>query len=241
MTALARKPNMNDYSEKYKVLPFEPVLSRYRRARTCEFIETKDIDLWVEVGCGTQPLPNLVEGRRWIVVEPAAEFRALVTPVNATTYAAVGDVPPVAERCGIIIDSLLHEVPDPVGLLRAYGSIFTHPENIYRINVPNALSFHRQIANGMGLIDSLHDVSATGHHLQQPRVYRPESLQLELESAGLEVLELTSSFPKLFTNGQLQAIIDHGIVDELVFLAMDTLDASLGLAGAELVAVCRKH
>ncbi len=232
---------MNAYSDKYKVLPFEPVLSRYRRARTCEFIAAQDIDLWVEVGCGTQPLPNLIEGRRWIVVEPAAEFRALVTPKDTASYAAVEDIAPVAERCGIIIDSLLHELPDPVGLLRAYGSRFTHPDNVYRINVPNALSFHRQIAHRMGLIESLHDVSATGRHLQQSRVYTPESLTEELQSAGLKVLELTSSFPKLFTHAQMQAMIDHGIIDESVFLAMDALDSSLGLAGAELVAVCRKH
>lgn len=232
---------MNAYSDKYKVLPFEPVLSRYRRARTCEFIDAQDIGLWVEVGCGTQPLPNLIEGRRWIVVEPAAEFRALVPAQKAACYAAVTDIAPVAERCGIIIDSLLHELPDPVGLLRSYNETFTHPDNVYRINVPNALSFHRQIAHRMGLIESLHDVSATGKHLQQARVYTPQSLQAEMESAGLDVLEMTSSFPKLFTHAQMQAMIDHGIVDASVFLAMDVLDASLGLSGAELVAVCRKR
>ena len=232
---------MNAYSDKYKVLPFEPVLSRYRRERTCEFIAAQDVDLWVEVGCGTQPLPNMIEGRRWIVVEPAAEFRALVPSKNATCYAAVTDIESVAESCGIIIDSLLHELPDPVGLLRTYNDTFTHPDNVYRINVPNTLSFHRQIAHRMGLIASLHDLSATGKHMLQARVYGPESLKEELERAGLEVLELTSSFPKLFTNAQMQAMIDQDIVDESVFLAMDTLDASIGLAGAELIAVCRKR
>jgi hypothetical protein len=39
----------------------------------------------------------------------------------------------------------------------------------------------------------------------------------------------------------MQAMIDHEIVDESVFLAMDLLDSSLGLAGAELVTICQKR
>lgn len=232
---------MNEYSKKYKNLPFEHLLSSYRRAQTCKFIMSNDIQLWVEVGCGTMPLANEIEGMRWVVIEPSSEFRALVKAKNTTSYESVNDIAPVHERCGIIIDSLLHELANPTELLRAYSDTFTHPENIYRINVPNANSFHRQIAHRLGIINSLQELSETGQYLEQARVYTPDCLEKELANAGLEVMHLNSSFPKLFTNAQLQAIVDQGIVDESVFLAMDVLDSSLNLAGAELVAICRKR
>ena len=230
---------MSDYFDKYKTLPFESTLSRYRRERACEFIATKEYDLWVEVGCGTQPLPNIVQRHRWIVIEPVSQFRELVSYKNTSVYSAIEDIAPVTERCGIIIDSLLHELPNPVDLLRSYRAVFKNPDNLIRINVPNALSFHRQVAQKIGLIDALHDVSPTGRYLQQERVYTPTTLQDDLRNAGLRVLEISSSFPKIFTNAQMQAMLDYRIVNESLFLGMSELDSSLGLSGAELVAVCK--
>jgi hypothetical protein len=231
---------MNDYPQKYKSLPFEAILSNYRRHRATEFIQNTDIDLWVEVGCGTQPLPNMVTDRSWIVVEPSAEFRHLSNSANSKIYSDIDHVPNTADRCGIIIDSLLHEIQDPRVLLQKYCLTFSNQENVFRINVPNGMSFHRLIALELGIISDVQDVSETGRYLRQPRVYTAESLQSELEGAGLDVISITSSFAKLFTNAQLQEILNQGIVDKNFFDSLSTLDKFIGLNGAELVAVCKK-
>lgn len=216
--------DLSRYAEVYDGLPFEGVQVEYRRLAVLERLAASGARRILEVGCGREPLARHVDAfDAWTIVEPAAAFArravqltasdARVRVVTATIEAAVTGRRFVAGDFDfIVLSSLLHEVPDPARVLRGVRALCT-PATRVHCNVPNAGSFHRELAVAMGLIPAVDTPSAQQVALQQRRIYDAASLESLVTAAGFRPIARGGYLLKPFTHAQMQALVTGGTID----------------------------
>ena len=252
MTAEAR---IERYEQAYQDdYGYEAWLVRARRGATLAAMEAAKPRRVVEIGCGTEPLfgeaghqADAVE--RWVTVEPADTFRRAAEALAAREprLRVIGDfferaLDEVRDALGgdadfVVLDGLLHELPDPAAMLRAAHAILG-PGGVLHVSVPNAFSLHRRLAHAMGLIEDVHALSARNVALEQARVYDPESLRAALEAAGFDGVDVGGHTIKPFTNAQMEAVeaaLGPGVLDGLA-----SLGESLPALAAEITADARR-
>jgi hypothetical protein len=218
---------------------FERTLVRYRAAVVLEQIASVNPASVLEVGCGAEPLyaRYLDAGNAplcWVVAEPIPEFcaelerRALPGAVVVEGFvesrvAALGAA--LGGSADLIICSgVLAEVPETGPFLDAIRTLLSQ-SSLLHVNVANARSLHRRLAQAMGLIDRLDTLSGRNTRLQQQRVYDLDSLTQVLLAAGFEVRDTGGYFVKPFTHDQMEAVAP--------LLAEDVLDGLQALGRAE--------
>lgn len=207
------------YSSDYD---FETIAVQFRREAVLRSLHARKPEHVIEIGCGLEPLlPHYAaQGgvvQRWVVAEPADTF------VEAARKAATGHpelfveqgffedlAARVVETHGkadmVICTGLLQEVPDQMRMLEAITHVM-RPDSIVHVSVANASSLHRRLAQAMGLIGGLRDMSARNVMLQQHRVYDMESLLGDLRAAGLQPIRQGGILLKPFAHAQMQAIL----------------------------------
>lgn len=244
------------YGERYeaehqKAFSFEAVLSATRRAQAIRYIQEHPHRSVLEIGCGPMPLfTDVVEYEQYVVVEPITAFAANAAHI-AERYpgvtviegfiehaAAAGPIKEMRFDC-IILSGVLHEVPDPVRVLRAIGQLSGRETTVY-ISTPNMKSVHRLLAREMGLISDIAEPSALDIRFSRPHRFHRQSLCTLLENHGFEVLRFATYFIKPFTNEQMEAMIDQGIVDRSIVQGLERLVRYMPDLGAEMYAVVRK-
>lgn len=244
--------DIDDYTERYAAQyaegGFETVLVSVRRRQVLESIARHPHRHILEIGCGLEPLfAHGLEFDSFTVVEPSAEFVA-----NARRVA--GDRPSVEVRCGyfeevapqlvgrpfdfVVVSSLLHEVPDPHGLLRSVRSVCT-PATVVHVNVPNVRSFHRLLALEMGLIESVFEQSETERRFQRRTRFDMDTLRAMLAESGLAVFRDGSYMVKPFTHAQMEAMLAAGIVDARLLAGLERMARHLPGMGCEIFAEAR--
>jgi len=231
---------------------YEAWLVRARRGATLAAM--KGARRVVEIGCGTEPLFGEVGDQadaieRWVTVEPAEAFRreAEALAEREPRLRVVGGffeetLDAVRDALGgdadfVVIDGLLHELPDPMAMLRAAREVLA-PGGALHVSVPNALSLHRRLARAMGLIADVHALSDRNVALEQARVYDPSSLRAALEDAGFAQIVLGGHTIKPFTNGQMEAVeraLGPGVLEGLA-----SLGEELPELAAEITADARR-
>lgn len=245
--------NLDQYQTAYGVLPFERYMVAYRRKKVLEQIEKYCHNSILEVGCGMEPLfLHFDDYERMTVVEPARMFYE-----NAVKLAEArrGDERMVEVVSGfleqsverlklrsydmIIVSSLLHEVKAPDLLLRSVGELCAK-QTVVHVNVPNAHSLHRLLAMEAGIIPDIFAKSEQQVTMQQSSVFSMDSIKELAEKCGFTVIEQGTYFPKLFTHGQLQAMLDQEILGEQVIEGMYGMEKYLPAYGAELYINIRK-
>lgn len=222
-----------DYVQDYG---YEERLVRARSRLTAAWLNELAPRRVVEVGCGRRPLfgqVSLDSLERWVVVEPAASFaRAAAELAEGDSRLAVVrgffelSRGRIHEELGgradaVIIDSLLHEIPDPGPMLGAARELLAD-DGVLHVSVPNAHSLHRRLALAMKLVDDVHELGARNLQLAQARVYDPFSLRAAIEDAGFEVFETGGHTIKPFTNAQMQTLeetLGSALLDGLEGLA----------------------
>lgn len=217
---------------------FESVMVAYRRRLLLERLAQHTPKTVIEIGCGSELLYRhyLDQGgqvERWIVVEPGDQFastaRAAGLPNLQVIQAFFEDATeqisallPVSPQL-IICSGVLHEVPDAHRLLASIASVMGE-HTLLHVNVPNATSFHRRLAQSMGLIQNLKAMSDRNQQLLQHRVYDQEALEQDLRVAGLTVAESGGYLVKPFTHGQMERItpaLGDAVLDGLYQLGKD--------------------
>lgn len=222
--------DLEGYASRYAALPFERIQVEYRRQLVLDVLQRLRPRRVVEVGCGEESLA-LYAGHttgydRWIIVEPAERFAEQaqarlrddprVTVVVATIEDAVrAGTLATASHDLVLLSSLLHEVPDP-GLVLRGARALCHPGGHIHVNVPNATSFHRELAVAMGIVPSVETPSAQQVALQQRRIFDASSLHALVGRSGLRVEEGGGYFVKPFTHAQMQALVTLGTIDRSV-------------------------
>ncbi len=196
---------------------FEAEMVRYRRQLVLERLAHHSPQTIVELGCGAdlQAQGYWDAGGRWtdwVVIEPSQVFadhaRASHLPglrvVQGYFEDAAQQVPDVTDM--IICSSLLHEVPDSDRLIATMCQRMG-PQTVLHINVPNARSIHRQLAQSMGLIDNVKAISPRNASLQQPRVYDMPDLIAQLEDNGMSITATGGYLVKPFTHRQMEPLV----------------------------------
>lgn len=247
--------DINDYAEKYIDEPCEKYQVFYRRKHILQIMKNYPHHTILEVGCGLEPLfPYIDYYDKIVVVEPAKAFTDNLklaiekNHVQDKVSFLHGFLEKEANRIlqmdinfdYIVISGLLHELDEPYEFLEAVKKLCGE-NTVIHINVPNARSIHRLIAKEMGMISNIYELSDLQIRMQRRRVYDLELLIEAVENAGFEVLERGSYLPKFLTSGQMQEILDKGIIGEEIFYGLDQLGRYLPEYGSEIyVQVKRK-
>ena len=248
--------DLQKYEEDYKDLPFEADQAYLRRLETLKLLGSYKPARVLEVGCGMKPIfTDFKSFSHMTVVEPAEGFashaRSLAEQHDLAGKVAVkqaflegavleGDELEGGEFDMILLISLLHEVVDPEVFLKKAVSL-GQPGARYLLNVPNQMSFHRQLAVKLGLIKEESEISAQQVKLQQNRIFNRQNLTELSESVGLRVLDSYTSIFKPFTHGQMQKLMDHEILTPQQVHAFCSMMSLVDHeAGSEIMLVAEK-
>lgn len=233
------------YSASYEAASFEPVQAALRKRAILRFVQQWQPQRVLEVGCGMDPLFMHYDGfRHFTVVEPSQRFAAharLVAGKRQGVEVIEDFIEQAVARHGlasrgydcILVSGLLHEVPDPLSILKAVHACAT-PQTRIHVNVPNARSVHRLLAFEMGLIDDIHAHSARQKSLQQHHTFDRQSLRKLVEDAGFTVREEGSYFIKPFTHDQMQQLQQQGILTDAMLTGLMRLEKYMPGLGSEI-------
>lgn len=202
---------------------FEAVMVEARQRLILELLAHRRPARILEAGCGASLLCEKAVAadcpfRRWVVVEPAADFAGIAERFAAgESRCAVrqgffeDEVSALLEQEEpfdfVIVSGLLGELADPGAVLRAARTAAGTTGTVH-VNVPNAYSLHRRLARAMGLITDEHAMSDRNKALQQYRNYDRDTLRADVERAGLSVREEGGYFLKPFTHAQMESVTE---------------------------------
>jgi len=231
---------------------FESVMVFYRRKFLLERLNILKPKTVLEIGCGSELLykhycdqVGLVD--KWVIVEPGRQFAETARSSNLPNLIVIESffedaveqvhaLMPCAPDF-VVCSGLLHEVPDAQQLLTAIVEILRN-HSVLHVNVPNASSFHRQLARSMGLIHDLKSLSVRNQKLIQNRVYNRESLDCDLKDAGLSIEQKGGYLVKPFTHKQMEKITSH--LGDPVLNGLYQLGKELPELASEIYAEARK-
>jgi SAM-dependent methyltransferase len=236
------------YIDQYAAGGFETILVAVRREQVLDFLRRYGARRVLEIGCGLEPLfPFWNDFTEMTIVEPSPELaarageRAAGDPRIDIRQAFLEEIASgLAEKRpdAIVVSSLLHEVPDPSGLLAAVRELCSRETKVH-FNVPNVRSFHRLLALEMGLIGDLFEQSETEKRFHRHTRFDRARFEDMLRGAGFEVLESGTYFIKPFTHAQLDVLLASGAADARIVEGLKGMTRYLPEMGCELFANVR--
>lgn len=102
----------------------------------------------------------------------------------------------------VLLCNLIHELPDPVGLLRRAATVLA-PDGLVHLSLQNPDSIHRLVALEMGLIDDVREVSARGDRFGTLGLWDADDLARLARDAGLGVVAREGVMLKPLPNGMM--------------------------------------
>ena len=107
----------------------------------------------------------------------------------------------------VILAHVLEHVENPQEVL-AIGAHHLNDQGVLIVDVPNAMSLHRQMGVLMGLLETETSLNEADRSIGHQRVYTPDSFRAEVLSAGLEIHHFGGLFLKLLANHQIESAFD---------------------------------
>ncbi|MDX8152817.1 class I SAM-dependent methyltransferase [Patulibacter brassicae] len=179
----------------------------------------------LELGCATGAMTALLvgDGRQVVAVDQAERY---LERVSARHLVGVevrrGDLDRPLAGVGhfdhVVLTNVLHELDDPVGLLRRIAAAHLFPGGLLHLSLQNPRSIHRLVALEMGIIEDLHEVAEAGRRYATRRLYDADELAGLAEQAGLEVLHREGVMLKPLANRQM-ATLDPAVLEGFVAAA----------------------
>jgi len=117
----------------------------------------------------------------------------------------------------VVATNLIHELADPAGFLVRCRERLA-PAGLLHVSVQNPWSLHRIIAVELGMLDSLHTLSARGTQYGTRRLFDAEEVVALGRAAGLEVIHREGVVIKPFDNARM-ATLPAELLDGLDRLA----------------------
>jgi SAM-dependent methyltransferase len=232
------------YIQQYDADDFEVVLVAARRKQVMNSLKRYPHKRILEVGCGLEPLFPLVDNfSSYTVVDPVESFienARKVASGDKRMQFHVGCLEDVScELFGdldfIVVSSLLHEVEDPIALLRSISNCCTKNTTIH-FNVPNMFSFHRLLAVEMGLQETTFEQSELERKFQRTSQFDKQSFLRILRDNGFNPLNFGTYFIKPFSNSQMSKLIRSKILPPELVLGLSKLTQYLPEMGVEMFA-----
>lgn len=107
----------------------------------------------------------------------------------------------------VVATHILEHVDDPVQVLKVAHN-WLAPGGQILVIVPNATSFHRQLAVLMGIQQTVYDLSPRDHVVGHQRVYDLPRLKQDAEKAGYVVVYERGFFLKILPNNMMSEFPD---------------------------------
>lgn len=195
----------------------------------------------MELGCAdglmTQLLVNCF--KKVVAVDGSNEFcqitRAKVKADNLEVVCSLFEnYEPKRTFDTIVMAHILEHVYDPILIIKKIQS-WLGEHGVALIDVPNAISIHRQAGVKMGLLNGPDELNDLDKKLGHRRVYTPDTLQKDIQEGGLKIRKRGGVFLKLLTNSQIEKWFTKEMMDAFYELGKDYP----GIA-AEIYAVCEK-
>jgi len=242
--------DIHDYSKKYldeygKPFSFEPVLTDVRRRQVLKSLTKYRHEHILEVGCGLHPLfPHCTRFKSYTIVEPSHEFIEHVAGLAAgkrNIRIVEGFMEQACEELltgdqafdFIIVNGVLHEVPQPERLLQSVRRVCGEDTVVY-VSVPNVYSFHRLLAYEMGYIASIFDKSEMEAKFQRHTRFDKKLLFEMVERNGFGILSHGTYFIKPFSNEQMEAMVDKNIVGRDIVAGLEAMTKYMPDLGCEM-------
>jgi SAM-dependent methyltransferase len=219
----------------------ESVLSNMRKKQVILSINKYKHNNILEIGCGLNPLYPYVDGwKSYTIVEPGNEFLDALKGINLYNVNIYnGFLEDVYEELlendfdYIFLSGVLNQVPNLQIFLKAINQL-CKSDTVIHINVPNAYSFHRLLALEMGYINNIFEKSQANTRHQVKWVFDKDSLYKVVQNSGFEVLDFGTYFIKLFTNEQMEKVIDLGIFEKDLLQGLENMVKYLPDMGSEM-------
>ena len=222
----------------------------YRRRSLIDFLLKDDYPIATEIGCGRSSLFEF-----WSPAQLAQTIEPLAPLLDNVTGKTLPGVewhgfqcraeeaaanPLIIKSDLTILSGILHEVENPQELLRSIRDI-TKPDGLIIVIVTNKLSLHRILGVHRGILQSLDSKTETEIKMQQRHgAYSREELSVELKDAKLELIQISSLFPKLFAHEQMNQLLESKQISMEFLDVMEGLSSELTEFGSELFAVARR-
>lgn len=132
----------------------------------------------------------------------------------------------------IVMGHILEHVDDPIKVVKVAAK-HLKPKGVVIIDVPNAMSIHRQVGVLMGMLRSEYELNAADKSIGHKRVYDMDKLIKDVESGGLKVKKNGGLFLKPFSNAQMEKILDKKGINSFNEMGIKYPDIS-----AEIFVVC---
>jgi 2-polyprenyl-3-methyl-5-hydroxy-6-metoxy-1,4-benzoquinol methylase len=137
----------------------------------------------------------------------------------------------------IFLVHTLEHIDNPVEVLQALRELLTPTGHLF-VAVPNALALSRQIAVAMGLISHCEAVTEAEKVHGHWRTYTQQTLNADLEAAGLVSRAQGGVILKTLSNAQFDRALADNIVSKEYVAACDQLSLTYPEMGASVYSVC---
>ncbi len=105
----------------------------------------------------------------------------------------------------VVATNVIHELPDPAAFLRHCHRLL-RPGGLLHLASQNPQSIHRLVAYEMGLITTVHDISARGRQWGTLRLFTADELCDLAHAAGFSLVERQGIMLKPLPNEQMAAL-----------------------------------
>lgn len=133
----------------------------------------------------------------------------------------------------VLLAHILEHVADPVKTLRI-ARRHLKKGGVLLIDVPNALSIHRQVGVRMGMLKTEYHLNAADRSIGHRRVYDFDRLRRDVLKAGLRIKKEGGIFLKPFSNAQMEKLLNRSGIQ-----AFSTVGKKYPELAAEIYLVCQ--
>lgn len=201
-----------DFDRHYSLATVQRIVTRVRPG-----------DRVLELGCATGLMTAelAAAGARVTAVDrsPAYLARLQAKGIDGVDLveADLGALPPTDDHEHIVLANVLHELDDPVAVLREAASRLV-PGGLAHLTLQNPRSIHRLAALELGLLDDIAEVAERGRQWGTKRLFEADELAALGAAAGLEEIHREGVLLKPLPNAQMAELPDEA-VDGLIRVA----------------------
>ena len=239
---------ISQYETNYLNLPFEDVLRQYRKKNILEILKKYPHNRFLEIGCGPDPLFKVLDDfEKMVVVEPGKRFFKMAESL-VNSGANIVIINDLIENLTvnlqhedlnfIVIGGFLHEIDNPDEVLQAVRKICSKNTMVYSF-VPNARSFHRLLADKMGLIDNIYQKSEHDELFERKNVFDKDAFNKLFSRNKFKIIESGSYFVKPFSHAQMEEILNRRIIERSFLDGLEKMIEFLPDNGTELWNICQ--
>ena len=234
--------DQSSYQLNYQSLTFEDKLRVYRMEHIVNYLNTIKCASILEIGCGNDSIFMYYNDFKTLhIIEPGKIFYDFTNnkikkdPRITISNNMIEDESLIFEKTYdvIIIGGFLHEIDNPEEVLCSIKNI-ANDKTVIMTYVPNADSFHRQLAVESGIIKSNYEFSGNDKIFGRRTVFNTASISKMFANCGFVVLQTDTYFIKPFSHEQMDKLFKISILTDEILAGLFKLSKYIPNMGCEI-------